>query len=68
MALQEHPITNAFRGRWEDAQLSADARRKRDGAAGKQKMSEYDKKIVGAGKLGKLGKAAAGTKATPRGR
>eukprot|EP00802_Teleaulax_amphioxeia_P009787 Tamp_09808.p1 GENE.Tamp_09808~~Tamp_09808.p1 ORF type:complete len:284 (-),score=83.97 Tamp_09808:1272-2123(-) len=60
-----HPVTEAFRGRWEAAQLSAEARQKKDGAARGNKMSAYDKKIVSTGKLGKGGVAA---KATPRGR
>jgi hypothetical protein len=64
---EDHAITHAFRGRWEDAQISAEARRKKEGAARGQKLSDYDKKIVGAGKIGKLTKAAA-SKNTPRGR
>ena len=60
-----HPVTEAFRGRWEAAQLSAEARQKKDGGARGNKLSEYDKKIVSTGKLGKGSLAA---KATPRGR
>lgn len=60
---EEHPITHAFRGRWEDAQISAENRRKKEGGARGQKLSDYDKKIMGAGKLGK-----GASKATPRGR
>ena len=53
--------------RREDAQVSADARRKKDALKTGHKMSEYDKKLAGAGKVGGGG---GGTKAqsTPRGR
>lgn len=56
---QDHPITEAFRGRWEDAQLSAESRRKKGGKTAGKTLSAYDKKLKNAGKL-------AG-KATPRG-
>ena len=47
--------------------MSADARRKKDALKTGHKMSEYDKKLAGAGKVGGGG---GGTKAqsTPRGR
>jgi hypothetical protein len=51
--------SEAFRGRWEDAQLSAESRRKKGGKTAGKSLSAYDKKLKNAGKL-------AG-KATPRG-
>lgn len=63
---EDHPVAGAFRRRWEDAQISAENRRKKEGGAKNRKMSEYDKKIMGSAKLGSLNKAAA-SKATPRG-
>lgn len=64
---EDHPVTGAFRRRWEDATISAENRRKKEGGAKNRKLSEYDKKIMGAAKLGQLTKQAAGSKATPRG-
>jgi tetratricopeptide (TPR) repeat protein len=61
-----HPVANAFRRRWEDAQISAENRRKKEGGAKNKKLTDYDKKIMGSAKLGMLNKAA-GSKATPRG-
>jgi hypothetical protein len=48
--------------------VSADSRRKKDALKTGHKMSEYDKKLAGAGKVG--GGGGGGTKAqsTPRGR
>ena len=50
--------------------MSADARRKKDALKTGHKMSEYEKKLVGAGRVGGGGGGGGGTKAqsTPRGR